>query len=290
MRTAKDVISRLRYDADCGVDAAAVVVGYLDRYKGAVCRPFSSFDWDVDYFADADPSSDATVPQYRVEFFAWKEDYFLWNKKQKIDNVFASAPSDPQSAALPLRDFVARCSEDSAVARLGFFIHLVLLSTPPVAAQPDAQPRLTTEVGALLSRCMVSSALMGVASAADFSLAPLDDPAHAAVDPQTNVARSEATFCCRLTNPHHRTAPSETPENHSSSSPTLLCRPLTNAGRFVELVSEAGRADVAALLRVASADLSPLVRFDAPRDERVAAALRTAPPDARWSCVGRSDT
>ena len=87
MKTAADVISRIVWDEEMPADC--FTVGYLDRFKGIVENNFTAFSWEdlsaVDYTVLA-------IPQHRIQYFKY-HDIIVWDKKDRLDNVFGSTGS-----------------------------------------------------------------------------------------------------------------------------------------------------------------------------------------------------
>lgn len=82
MRTADDVIKRLRHDA--AVDARHAAVGYLDRFDGVLEMPLCQFNVGVD-LPDA-------IPQHRIAYFKYGGEV-VWDKAARLDAVFGSSGS-----------------------------------------------------------------------------------------------------------------------------------------------------------------------------------------------------
>uniref|UniRef100_A0A3P8YGS2 C3H1-type domain-containing protein n=1 Tax=Esox lucius TaxID=8010 RepID=A0A3P8YGS2_ESOLU len=86
MRTADDVISRVLWDHS--VEAADVVVGYVDRFLGVLERPFTEFNWDSDP-CNCDFSSELALPRHRIQYFIHKGRR-IWDRHTRTDRVFGS--------------------------------------------------------------------------------------------------------------------------------------------------------------------------------------------------------
>ncbi|KAK3576553.1 hypothetical protein CHS0354_011231 [Potamilus streckersoni] len=88
MRTAEDVINRIKWDKNLPKDQ--FIVGYIDRFKGLVEKYFTAFTWEdiasVDY-------TDLAIPKHRIQYFKYKGEK-VWDKKERFDNVFGSLGSN----------------------------------------------------------------------------------------------------------------------------------------------------------------------------------------------------
>ena len=84
MRTAADVISRIRWDPDLPTEK--FTIGYLDRFVGIIEKPFSAFSWED--LATVAPNVLA-VPEHRIQYFKYL-DKIVWDKTKQFDNVFGS--------------------------------------------------------------------------------------------------------------------------------------------------------------------------------------------------------
>ena len=98
MRTARDVASRVRFDDLVPADRVFVTV--LDRFRGPVVMGFDEICWTRDRFR--------SLPEHRVLAF-WLDDELLWDKEQRVDNVFGSAGS-----GTTIVDVLARLEEQGA--------------------------------------------------------------------------------------------------------------------------------------------------------------------------------
>ena len=87
MRSAEDVIKRIRHDEN--VDPRRVSVSYLDRFAGAIEKPFVAFDFGLS-FADADPRATNAIPQHRIQTFSYDGEV-VWDKPGRLDAVFGSS-------------------------------------------------------------------------------------------------------------------------------------------------------------------------------------------------------
>ncbi|KAL3857155.1 hypothetical protein ACJMK2_011850 [Sinanodonta woodiana] len=88
MRTAEDVINRIKWDENLPKDQ--FIVGYIDRFTGLVEKYFTAFTWEdiatVDY-------TDLAIPKHRIQYFKYKGAK-VWDKKERFDNVFGSLGSN----------------------------------------------------------------------------------------------------------------------------------------------------------------------------------------------------
>ncbi|KAH8850600.1 Leukocyte receptor cluster member 9 isoform 2 [Schistosoma japonicum] len=87
MRTAGDVVKRVLWDEK--IPQECIIVGYLDRFKGILEKPFVDFSWEpfdsLDYFTFG-------VPEHRIQYFKYK-DIIVWDKRFRLDRVFGSSRS-----------------------------------------------------------------------------------------------------------------------------------------------------------------------------------------------------
>ncbi|CAH1272946.1 LENG9 [Branchiostoma lanceolatum] len=88
MRTALDVINRIQWDED--LPSKNFVIGYLDRFTGVQERPFDDFTWGDLSDAEID---DLAIPQHRIQYFKYHDEK-VWDKNERLDNVFGSTGSD----------------------------------------------------------------------------------------------------------------------------------------------------------------------------------------------------
>ncbi|GMH33487.1 hypothetical protein BSKO_01321 [Bryopsis sp. KO-2023] len=101
MRTALDVINRIRWDSN--LDIRDFTVAYLDRFVGVIEGPFNSFDWE-----------DLMFPQHRVQYFKYKNEV-IWDKRGPLfDNVFGS-----RGKGLKIMDIVERYGDAVEEAPIG---------------------------------------------------------------------------------------------------------------------------------------------------------------------------
>ncbi|CAH8454509.1 unnamed protein product [Schistosoma turkestanicum] len=87
MRTAGDVVKRVLWDEK--IPQKCITIGYLDRFKGILEKPFDEFSWEpldsLDYFTFG-------VPEHRIQYFKYK-DIVVWDKRFRLDRVFGSSRS-----------------------------------------------------------------------------------------------------------------------------------------------------------------------------------------------------
>ncbi|VDQ03995.1 unnamed protein product [Trichobilharzia regenti] len=87
MRTAMDVVKRVLWDEM--IPQESITIGYLDRFKGIIEKPFDAFSWEpldsLDYFTFG-------VPEHRIQYFKYK-DLVVWDKRFRLDRVFGSSRS-----------------------------------------------------------------------------------------------------------------------------------------------------------------------------------------------------
>ena len=74
MRTAEDVIKRIKWDPDTRQEDWSI--GYIDRFKGIMEDPFVGFNWE-------------DVVQHRIQYFRYRG-HIVWDKRKKLDHVFGS--------------------------------------------------------------------------------------------------------------------------------------------------------------------------------------------------------
>ncbi|XP_066580579.1 leukocyte receptor cluster member 9 [Amia ocellicauda] len=96
MRTADDVISRIRWDPS--LDSSLFSVGYLDRFLGLLEQPFAQFSWDAE-LCSVDCSQELAVPRHRIQYFNCGGRR-VWDRAARLDRVFGSTgdPLDPLCA------------------------------------------------------------------------------------------------------------------------------------------------------------------------------------------------
>ncbi|XP_068762123.1 uncharacterized protein [Montipora capricornis] len=88
MKTASDVISRIKWDAE--LSPKDFTVGYLDRFVGIIEKHFEDFSWDD--LASVDHFVDLAIPRHRIQYFKYLEE-IVWDKRERIDKVFGSTGS-----------------------------------------------------------------------------------------------------------------------------------------------------------------------------------------------------
>ncbi|XP_067882008.1 leukocyte receptor cluster member 9-like isoform X1 [Heterodontus francisci] len=84
MRTAGEVVSRLRWDTELCPEE--FTIGYLDRFVGLVEQPFGAFSWED--LASAEQGALA-VPEHRIQYFKHRG-RTVWDKTRRLDDVFGS--------------------------------------------------------------------------------------------------------------------------------------------------------------------------------------------------------
>ena len=84
MRTAADVISRIRWDP--ALSAENFMIGYLDRFVGIIEKPFGAFSWED--LTTVAPDILA-VPEHRIQYFKYLDEV-VWDKTKQLDNMFGS--------------------------------------------------------------------------------------------------------------------------------------------------------------------------------------------------------
>lgn len=89
MKTAEDVIKRLKWDESLPADQ--FTVGYLDRFIGVVEKPFTAFNWEDLVNAEI---TDLAIPQHRIQYFCYKK-VKVWDKNDRLDLVFNSVRAGP---------------------------------------------------------------------------------------------------------------------------------------------------------------------------------------------------
>ncbi|XP_022111506.1 uncharacterized protein LOC110990718 [Acanthaster planci] len=89
MKTASEVISRIQWDKQ--VRQEDFIIGYLDRFKGVIEKPFTAFSW-VD-IATVDDYVTLTIPRHRIQYFKYK-DQVVWDKNERLDDIFGSTGSN----------------------------------------------------------------------------------------------------------------------------------------------------------------------------------------------------
>eukprot|EP00042_Codosiga_hollandica_P013152 m.29924 g.29924 ORF g.29924 m.29924 type:complete len:209 (-) comp40794_c0_seq2:27-653(-) len=85
MRTASDVIGRIRWDES--IDRTRVIVGYIDRFVGIIEKTFNEFNWTDDLAALSHRA--VAIPTHRIVYFKYV-DTPIWDKRTRLDCVFGS--------------------------------------------------------------------------------------------------------------------------------------------------------------------------------------------------------
>jgi len=85
LRTASDILSRLRWDASQGIDPSAVLIGYMDRIEGPMEKPVKDF---------ISASTGGDIPEHRILYFRRSNGrqgrHVLWDRVGRVDRVFGS--------------------------------------------------------------------------------------------------------------------------------------------------------------------------------------------------------
>jgi len=87
MRTALDVINRIKWDKDFKQEN--FIVGYTDRFRGLLEEEFNNFTWEDLASLDWDTLA---IPQHRIQYFKYKSEK-VWEKESRLDLVFGSTGS-----------------------------------------------------------------------------------------------------------------------------------------------------------------------------------------------------
>lgn len=101
MRTAEDVINRIKWDSL--LPEEFFVVGYLDRFLGVQEETFSTFSWEDLASVDYDVLA---IPQHRIQYFKYKTEK-VWDKNERLDIVFGSTGSK-----INIMDFMEKVDEE----------------------------------------------------------------------------------------------------------------------------------------------------------------------------------
>lgn len=88
MKTAADVVNRIQWDEL--INKEYITVGYLDRFVGIKECSFETFDWGDIVLADLGALA---IPEHRINYFKYKDE-LIWDKNQRIDNVYGSTGSN----------------------------------------------------------------------------------------------------------------------------------------------------------------------------------------------------
>ena len=111
MKTASDVISRIVWDEL--LLAGSFTIGYIDRFRGVIENNFTAFCWDdlasVDHMALA-------IPQHRIQYFKY-HDIKVWDKNDRLDNVFGSTGSGVTIAEVMARHEEERPQKQTTASR-----------------------------------------------------------------------------------------------------------------------------------------------------------------------------
>ena len=113
MKTAAEVIKRIQWDE--GVDKEEFVEGYMDRLTGLEEKAFTDFTWEdlasVDQYCLA-------IPQHRIQYFRYRDEK-VWDKNERLDNVFGSTGSKLTLPDTVQRYHAARMEKDDDINQDG---------------------------------------------------------------------------------------------------------------------------------------------------------------------------
>lgn len=80
-RSAADVMNRIRWDM--GMDESDYIIGFEDRFTGAMEKPLSH--WKTEQ------TDEEFIPQHRILYFKRKSDgEIMWERRTRIDKIFNS--------------------------------------------------------------------------------------------------------------------------------------------------------------------------------------------------------
>ena len=80
LRSASDVLNRLRYDRDYNIDDC--IIGYKDRHTSKI-KEKPAADWATE------TTDEEFIPEHRIEYFK-KDGDVIWDKSSRVDKVFKS--------------------------------------------------------------------------------------------------------------------------------------------------------------------------------------------------------
>ncbi|KAF3064256.1 Poly(A) polymerase alpha-A [Daldinia childiae] len=84
LRSAGDVLNRLRWDQ--AMDSSDYIIGYEDRFSGAMERSVDSWK--------SDTTHEEFIPEHRILYFKRKSDgTIVWDKEERRDEIFGSGAS-----------------------------------------------------------------------------------------------------------------------------------------------------------------------------------------------------
>lgn len=85
LRTASDIISRLRWDASQGIETSTTLIGYMDRIEGPMEKPVKDF---------ISASTGGDIPEHRILYFrrsdGQQDQHVLWDRVGRVDRIFGS--------------------------------------------------------------------------------------------------------------------------------------------------------------------------------------------------------
>ena len=101
LRTARDLISRLRWDDDSnGMDPSTILIGYMDRIEGPMEKMVKDF---------SSASTGGDIPEHRILYFrqcnGHHSQHVLWDRVGRVDRIFGSGhgPDAPVASDTILR-------------------------------------------------------------------------------------------------------------------------------------------------------------------------------------------
>lgn len=84
LRSAGDVLNRLRWDQ--AMDSSDYIIGYEDRFSGAMERSVDSWK--------SDTTHEEFIPEHRILYFKRKSDgTIVWDREERRDEIFGSGAS-----------------------------------------------------------------------------------------------------------------------------------------------------------------------------------------------------
>lgn len=86
MKTAKDVINRLKWDEQ--LKNENFIVGYEDRFQGIIEVPVWCLNWEDDIAATG-PDDKLAIPEHRIQHFKWNSE-IVWERITRTDYMFGS--------------------------------------------------------------------------------------------------------------------------------------------------------------------------------------------------------
>jgi uncharacterized protein (UPF0248 family) len=88
LRTASDVLNRLRHDPEMNVHLGEYVIGYLERFDGMLEMPVA--DWV------RESTHEEFIPQHRIRYIIRRrqgDDELVWGRDERIDRIWGSGKS-----------------------------------------------------------------------------------------------------------------------------------------------------------------------------------------------------